>query len=108
MRIRCRKVLSLCKRVRKGDPLLTLHTDTPDAFESARRDLDGAWEIGESAADRPPLVIDRVVHRAIPAEAMLANLLTRDITLVRMEECPADPVSGVVDVGALMRIVVLP
>jgi len=45
---------------------------------------------------------------AIPAEAMLANLLTRDITLVRMEECPADPDSGVVDVGALMRIVVLP
>ncbi|WP_392424020.1 thymidine phosphorylase [Barrientosiimonas humi] len=46
--------------VRAGQPLLTLHTDTPDAFESARRDLDGAWEIGESAADRPPLVIDRV------------------------------------------------
>lgn len=46
--------------VRAGQPLLTLHTDTPDAFEPARRDLDGAWEIGESAADRPPLVIDRV------------------------------------------------
>lgn len=46
--------------VRAGQPLLTLHTDTPGTFEAARRDLDGAWEIGDAATERQPLVIDRV------------------------------------------------
>ena len=36
-------------RVRKGDPLLTLHTDTPDRFERAREALAGAWTIGAAA-----------------------------------------------------------
>src|ERR671938_959250 len=48
--------------VRGGDPLLTLHTDTPERFAAALRDLEGAFEIAPSGA-RPadaPLVLDRV------------------------------------------------
>ena len=47
-------------RVRKGDPLLTLHTDTPEKFERAAEALEGKWAIGESADDRPDLIIDRI------------------------------------------------
>ncbi|MGO4958347.1 thymidine phosphorylase [Luteococcus sp. Sow4_B9] len=47
-------------RVSKGQPLLTLHTDTPDAFERAREALAGGIEIGEQAAERSPLLIDRI------------------------------------------------
>lgn len=47
-------------RVSAGQPLLTLHTDTPDRFERAQEALRGAWDIGESAADTVPLVIDRI------------------------------------------------
>ena len=48
--------------VRAGQPLMTLHTDTPEAFETALRDLDGAWQIAATGARPPerPLVIDRV------------------------------------------------
>ncbi|MBL8931373.1 MAG: thymidine phosphorylase [Kineosporiaceae bacterium] len=48
--------------VRAGEPLMTLHTDTPAAFEAALADLDGAWVIapeGTRPADRP-LIIDRI------------------------------------------------
>ncbi len=48
--------------VRAGEPLLTLHTDTPAAFEAALRDLDHAWQIAPEGS-RPgdgPLVIDRI------------------------------------------------
>ena len=37
-------------RVRAGQPLLTLHTDTPERFERARQALEGAITIAESAA----------------------------------------------------------
>ncbi|MBB2892537.1 thymidine phosphorylase [Flexivirga oryzae] len=47
-------------RVTSGQPLLTLHTDTPDRFERAKEALRGAWSIAESAPDTVPLVIDRV------------------------------------------------
>lgn len=47
-------------RVRKGDPLLTLHTDTPEKFERAAEALEGKWAIGESADGRPDLIIDRI------------------------------------------------
>jgi thymidine phosphorylase len=46
----------------EGDPLLTLHTDTPERFEAALRDLNGAFEIAP-VGSRPaigPLVIDRI------------------------------------------------
>ncbi len=48
--------------VRAGQPLLTLHTDTPHTFEAALADLDGAWTIapeGSRPVDRP-LIIDRI------------------------------------------------
>src|ERR671938_17954 len=32
-------------KVRAGEPLLTLHTDTPDRFEAALHDLEGGYEI---------------------------------------------------------------
>jgi len=46
-----------------GQPLLTLHTDTPERFASAIEALDGAWDVaadkGEYAARQ--LLLDRVV-----------------------------------------------
>ena len=48
--------------VRAGEPLLTLHTDTPERFEAALRDLDGSYEIAPDGS-RPragPLVLERV------------------------------------------------
>jgi thymidine phosphorylase len=48
--------------VRGGEPLLTLHTDTPERFERALQALDGAVFIAPEG-DRPdllPLVVERV------------------------------------------------
>jgi thymidine phosphorylase len=48
--------------VRAGDPLFTLHTDTPDRFDRALQALEGSYFIAP-AGSRPdllPLVIDRV------------------------------------------------
>jgi thymidine phosphorylase len=48
--------------VRAGEPLLTLHTDTPERFEAALADLQGAYEVvaeGSRPAD-VPLVLDRI------------------------------------------------
>ena len=47
-------------RVRRGDPLLTLHTDTPDRFARAAEALDGGWQIGDTAADPTSVIIDRI------------------------------------------------
>ncbi|TWS19244.1 thymidine phosphorylase [Tsukamurella asaccharolytica] len=46
--------------VTAGEPLFTLHTDTPEKFDGAVAALDGAAVIGESAAPRGSLVLDRV------------------------------------------------
>ena len=48
-------------RVRAGQPLLTLHTDTPERFAAARRSLDGSWAIGgvEDFVE-VPLLIERI------------------------------------------------
>jgi thymidine phosphorylase len=48
--------------VRAGEPLLTLHTDTPERFERARAALDGGIVIAPegSRPDLLPLVIDRI------------------------------------------------
>ena len=48
--------------VREGEPLLTLHTDTPERFERALAALEGAYDIGDATSepDLLPLVIDRV------------------------------------------------
>jgi len=45
-----------------GDPLMTLHTDTPERFDRAIEALDGAYFIApeDSRPDLLPLVIDRI------------------------------------------------
>ncbi|OZC53428.1 thymidine phosphorylase [Rhodococcus sp. WWJCD1] len=47
-------------RVRAGDRLATLYTDTPERFEYAQQALVGSWEIGATAVEPSPLVIDRI------------------------------------------------
>lgn len=47
-------------RVRTGDVIFTLHTDTPDRFEPALADLDAAVAIGPDAPTPRPLIIDRI------------------------------------------------
>ena len=47
-------------RVRAGEPLITLHTDTPERFVRAREALAGAYTIGGAAPLERPLIIDRV------------------------------------------------
>jgi len=46
--------------VRAGQPLLTLHTDTPERFARAQEALEGAWSVGTAVTERTPLVIDRI------------------------------------------------
>jgi len=46
--------------VRAGEPLLTLHTDTPERFERAHAALDGGWAVSASAGEPSPLMLDRV------------------------------------------------
>ncbi|MFH5822197.1 thymidine phosphorylase [Georgenia sp. AZ-5] len=51
------------ERVRKGQPILTLHTDTPERFERALEALDGGIVIDPAGAEvpgRPATVLDRV------------------------------------------------
>ncbi|QII06868.1 thymidine phosphorylase [Rhodococcoides fascians A25f] len=47
-------------RVRAGDRLATLYTDTPERFEYAQEALVGSWELGATAVEPSPLVIDRI------------------------------------------------
>ena len=47
-------------RVRAGQPLITLHTDTPDRFARAHQALATAYEIGDLAPKERPLILDRV------------------------------------------------
>ena len=48
-------------RVRAGEPLLTLHTDTPERFARATAALVGSWEIqADGIPEQLPLVIDRI------------------------------------------------
>nr|WP_256390394.1 thymidine phosphorylase [Cellulosimicrobium protaetiae] len=48
--------------VRKGQHLMTLHTDTPERFERAVQALDGAWAVADpgTVVERGPVVLDRV------------------------------------------------
>jgi thymidine phosphorylase len=48
------------EQVRAGQPLLELHTDTPDAVPGARAALDGHLLVADEPAQRPPLVLDAV------------------------------------------------
>jgi len=44
--------------VSAGDPLLELHTDTPDAVPFAMSALEGAYSISDTAPEPSPLVLD--------------------------------------------------
>ena len=46
--------------VTEGQPLMTLHTDTPDRFERAIAALEGGYDIGTAQIEAPSVVIDRV------------------------------------------------
>jgi len=46
--------------VRKGHSLMTLHTDTPEAFSRAMDALDGAWTIGPARMEPTDVVIEKV------------------------------------------------
>ena len=46
--------------VRAGEPLFTLHTETPQRLPAALAELDGAWSVGETAPEQLPLLIDRI------------------------------------------------
>ncbi len=49
-------------RVTEGQPLLTLHTDTPDRFAYALQSLEGAYDIAPSgtAFTQGPVVLERI------------------------------------------------
>jgi len=46
--------------VAAGEALFTLYTDTPERFEAAMAELDGAWSVGDHAPKQRPLIIDRI------------------------------------------------
>ena len=50
------------EQVAAGQPVLTLHTDTPERFDRAHEALDGGWEVVDEAAAvaTGPLLLDRV------------------------------------------------
>jgi thymidine phosphorylase len=47
-----------------GQPLLTLHTDTPEKFPYAQEALDGAFTVAPEGTDfsAPPIVLDRIAQ----------------------------------------------
>ena len=47
-------------QLQAGNPIMTLHTDTPERFERARESLTGAYQVGAEAAPPPPLIIERI------------------------------------------------
>jgi len=49
-------------RITAGQPLLTLHTDTPERFERAIEALEGGYQIGAEAPVQHSVVIDTIKH----------------------------------------------
>ncbi|MDN5716483.1 MAG: thymidine phosphorylase [Janibacter sp.] len=47
-------------RVTAGQPLMTLHTDTPERFARAQESLVGGWRIASQAPVRGSVVLDRI------------------------------------------------
>jgi thymidine phosphorylase len=47
-------------RVRAGQLLMTLHTDTPERFNRAREALVGAYGIGDAVPEQRPLILGRI------------------------------------------------
>ena len=50
-------------RVTTGQPLMTLHTDTPERFARAQESLAGAWRISAQAPTLGPVVLDRITSQ---------------------------------------------
>lgn len=48
--------------VREGEPLLTLHTDTPERFDRALAGLAGAVTIGGERCSSDSIVLERIAH----------------------------------------------
>ncbi|MCH8612265.1 thymidine phosphorylase [Arsenicicoccus dermatophilus] len=48
--------------VAAGQPLLTLHTDTPERVDRAVAALEDAWAIGEGQPERHEVVLDRIAR----------------------------------------------
>jgi len=46
--------------VRAGEPVLRLHTDTPERFAAAKETLAGQWKIGAEPTKRGPIILDRI------------------------------------------------
>jgi thymidine phosphorylase len=46
--------------VAAGQAVFTLLTETPERFEAAMAELDGAWAVGDTAPPERPLIIDRI------------------------------------------------
>ena len=58
---------SRATRSRAGQPLLTLHTDTPEGFAYALEALEGAYETGPSESfTATPLILDRIGNAVSP------------------------------------------
>ncbi|MER5833102.1 thymidine phosphorylase, partial [Streptomyces sp. NPDC002130] len=49
-------------RVTEGQPLLTLHTDTPERFEYALTSIEGSYDIAAEGTDvtASPVVLERI------------------------------------------------
>ena len=50
-------------RVTAGQPLMTLHTDTPERFARAREALTGGWRISDEAPPAREVVLDRITAK---------------------------------------------
>jgi thymidine phosphorylase len=48
------------ERVRRGDPVLSLHSDDPTRFARALEALDGQWAVGADAPSVGPLILGRI------------------------------------------------
>jgi thymidine phosphorylase len=46
--------------VTAGQPLLTLHTDTPERFDRAMAALQGGYDIGDAFGGTTGVVVDRI------------------------------------------------
>jgi thymidine phosphorylase len=46
--------------IRAGQPLIRLHTDTPERFDRARSALQAAYAIGDAVLEKRPLILDRI------------------------------------------------
>ena len=47
-------------RIEEGQPLLTLHTDTPERFQRALESLDGAVDVGDEAPETTGILLGRI------------------------------------------------